>query len=823
MRPVRTLLPLLLGSLILATACNDQGTDPQPPDSIPTALRLSPRTAFLRLGESTPLEVELLDSGGRAVAASSPLSWSSSAPHVVSVDAMGMVTALAVGSATVTARAGALADSTEVTVRAPEPVAGSNSPVSATVDSAGGSIDAMGADGTRYTLAVPRHALREPTVITMTPLASVEHFPTEAGASAAVLFEPHGLVMAVPAELTIVAPGPFAAGSAGFSQSSEAFVLEPARIRGDTARLLVGHFSSAGTTAPTAEEVAALTPGSASAEATARHGVTEELSRASLAGEQPDQDVVAGHLKNWFENGVIPGLEAAAAGQREVEEAVAEWIRWLTNLQTWADGHLEPEAARGHAAAAVALRAGIDRLNQRCRDANDVAYVGEILHLAALAALLGADDVDPSLGLDEVFADLCVRVAIEASLPEPFVQGSTLTVRAGLAIGDHPADYETPLDITLTSATANLSRASGMTSSGGEFTSEVDLREGHAEVVVDVEAVHPTTPRLRASHRVTARARYKLELDVGGGKETEIETEDVAWLSVALQKAEAPLSGAAVSLSVLGGGSVEPAAIVTDDAGLGASVYTAPEVGDTVRVVAAFSEGGELVTDTVTIAVIEVPTGRVRIDDVYQAFGASAHATQNGFPPSTEEHNDWISIPGQLAGGYAASASSGGASSSGSTTHESSVEQYDADTLLVVQAKATALGSASASRAADAGATLSVGSDAHVIFEVLDAPVYYEIEASGVTGGGGGSAVELSVLGSGQKLLEKYWHAAPDSIGDQGWLPPGLYSFDAAGSVSIGAGSNNPDGDSSASGSLSYEVVFRLLEREPKEEEDEDS
>src|SRR5690606_29494695 len=123
---------------------------PQPPDSIPTALRLSPRTAFLRLGESTPLEVELLDSGGRAVAASSPLSWSSSAPHVVSVDAMGMVTALAVGSATVTARAGALADSTEVTVRAPEPVAGSNSPVSATVDSAGGSIDAMGADGTRY-------------------------------------------------------------------------------------------------------------------------------------------------------------------------------------------------------------------------------------------------------------------------------------------------------------------------------------------------------------------------------------------------------------------------------------------------------------------------------------------------------------------------------------------------------------------------------------------------------------------------------------------------------------------------------------------------
>ena len=89
----------------------------------------------------------------------------------------------------------------------------------------------------------------------------------------------------VPAELTIVTQDGFSSGSVGFSQSGSEFLLEPAQVSADTARLLIGHFSSAGTTAPTAEEVAALMPGSGSAESAARHGVTQELNRASQAGD----------------------------------------------------------------------------------------------------------------------------------------------------------------------------------------------------------------------------------------------------------------------------------------------------------------------------------------------------------------------------------------------------------------------------------------------------------------------------------------------------------------------------------------------------------
>lgn len=142
----------------------------------------------------------------------------------------------------------------------------------------------------------------------------------------------------------------------------------------------------------------------------------------------------------------------------------------------------------------------------------------------------------------------------------------------------------------------------------------------------------------------------------------------------------------------------------------------------------------------------------------------------------------------------------------------------DTDTLLVIKSKGAANGSVSANRIVGAGATIAVGSSAHVTFEVLDGPVYYEITAHGVTGGGGGSAVEMSVAPSWSKVFEKKWHAAPDSLITSGWLDPGYYSFDAGSNVWVGAGMNNPDGDRSASGSISYEVVFRILDREPKKE-----
>lgn len=495
-------LGILLSFLVIA--CSDGGTGPEPPPGGPSALRITPEAPALRLGESMTLDVTFVDASNRPVDGTAAVTWSSSAADIVSVDSDGVIAARAFGNASITARAGRLSASANVTVRTPAAETGDNAPVSAVIDTTGGTITAASADGIRYTLSVPRHALATATTITLTPVASIGDFPAASGVSAAVQFEPAGLTFTVPAELTIVAPVAFATPTIAFSQTGTAFTLAPAVVHGDTARIMVGHFSSAGTTAPTPEETAALASSGGDAETNARHGVAQELNSAAAAGKHPDPAAIAEHLKDWFEHGVLPALEAAIAGTTDTEAALSQWMRWWSEAELWAHGLLEAEIDQARTLALAALRTEIARLNARCAAQNEPALVRDILHFAGLAALLGFDEVDPSLELSAIFAELCMQIVIHAAMPDPFVAGSTLEVRAGVSIGGRAAGYDVPLDIRLSSSTATFSRPEGTTDGSGRFTSDVTLRPGSAEIVVDVEAVHPDMARMRATHRVTA-------------------------------------------------------------------------------------------------------------------------------------------------------------------------------------------------------------------------------------------------------------------------------------------------------------------------------
>lgn len=806
---------------ILVIACSDSGTEPEPPATGPAGLRITPEDPVLRLGESIVLDVEFVDAGNRPVSGTVGVTWSSNDADVVSVDGDGLLLARAFGSATITASTGSLSASVEARVQTPAAEVGANTLVSAVIDTAGGLITATAADGTRYMLSVPRYALSKATTITLTPLASIGGFPAESGASAAVQFEPDGLTFTRPAELTIIAPAAFAAPTVAFSQSGAGFLLAPAAVRGDTARIMVGHFSRAGTTAPTPEEAAALAASGPDAENTARHGVAQELNRAAAAGEHPDPDVIEQYMKAWFEGGVLPALEGAIAGATDTEAALGEWLRWWGDMQLWADDRLETEIDHARTLALAALRAEIDRLNEHCAADDEPSLVYDILHFAGLAALFGFDDVDPSLSLSAIFVDLCMQIVIDATLADPFVEGSTLEVRAGLSVGGRPAEYDVPLDIQLTSSTVTFTQAGGTTDGSGRFSSDVDLREDAGEVVIHIEAVHPVFAQMRASHSVSASVNYELDLFVDGGIEAAIETEDVAWLSVILRRAEKPLDGETVAIAVVsGGGSVEPGSVRTDATGSAEAIYRAPEEPDTVLVTATYSGGGQALTDTVTIRVNEAPKGRVAVHDIYHAWGVHVMARQAQVPTAEDGRDVWTAGPGPLTGGYSASASAGGASASGSVRHDGSVELGDTSVLLTVRSMGDAEGSVSANAANDqAGATSVGGSDMHVTFEVLDERVYYEITADGVTNGAAGSEAILTRTGSGAVIFQKQWHAYPDSLVTGGWLSPGTYSFDAAGSVMMGAGSNSSDGGTSADGSFAYRVLFRILEDEPKQEE----
>lgn len=120
--------------------------------------------------------------------------------------------------------------------------------VSKTIGPFGGSLEAEGADGTRYRLVVPAGALGADTEISLAPAVVSGLDPVADQVTAGVDFAPDGLQFAIPAHLTITlsaaAGNAFAAtfrsGAPGIS-----FLLD--RVAGDVVSVPIAHFSDLAT------------------------------------------------------------------------------------------------------------------------------------------------------------------------------------------------------------------------------------------------------------------------------------------------------------------------------------------------------------------------------------------------------------------------------------------------------------------------------------------------------------------------------------------------------------------------------------------------
>ena len=99
------------GSLLLAAALSSCGGEDPPPGPmepvtpVPTTVTVSPPGGSLDIGGTVQLSATVRDQRGNVMSGQTPL-WSSDQPAVVSVDAAGLATALAPGSATITATVG---------------------------------------------------------------------------------------------------------------------------------------------------------------------------------------------------------------------------------------------------------------------------------------------------------------------------------------------------------------------------------------------------------------------------------------------------------------------------------------------------------------------------------------------------------------------------------------------------------------------------------------------------------------------------------------------------------------------------------------------
>ena len=100
---------------ILILSCGDGGVEPTPPP-VATTVTVNPDSATLTaLGETVRFAAEVRDRNGQVIAGAA-VAWASSEAAVASVDAAGVVTAAANGTATIKAMAGSVSGSATVTV-----------------------------------------------------------------------------------------------------------------------------------------------------------------------------------------------------------------------------------------------------------------------------------------------------------------------------------------------------------------------------------------------------------------------------------------------------------------------------------------------------------------------------------------------------------------------------------------------------------------------------------------------------------------------------------------------------------------------------------
>ena len=121
MRRQRLLLIVsaVVSTTLWAYACGDGTTEPPPPPPDPprpTTITVSPATTELTaLGATGQFSAEVRDQNGQAMAGAT-VTWASSAAAVATVNASGLVTAVANGTASITATAGSASGSATVTV-----------------------------------------------------------------------------------------------------------------------------------------------------------------------------------------------------------------------------------------------------------------------------------------------------------------------------------------------------------------------------------------------------------------------------------------------------------------------------------------------------------------------------------------------------------------------------------------------------------------------------------------------------------------------------------------------------------------------------------
>ena len=376
--------------------------------------------------------------------------------------------------------------------------------VTGTVGVEGGSLRATSSTGITYTLDVPAGALAQATQITLTPIRGLDGGPLSDGFVGAVQFGPSGLRFRIPAVLRIGATATAGGRTlVGFGSRNDGTApgLDLAKSSGGTILLDVAHFSNAGASAATPDDLAHVTPAD---DVDPAEAAGDALARIVGSGTSADQ--IAGILRRWYVDAVHPGLQAADGGGAAAEgAALGEWVLWRVKRQTAAEISLIPvasidallatEDAEARPLVARAFHAEIDGSNADCVAQHDLAPLAAASGTQQVADHFGLGTADLGLDRHSFLRDACVTPEIESvAIPAPLQAGfpNSMDAQARMRFGNAGEPVGGPFAFSLTAVNATLGTPQGFSTADGRYTSVITAAtQGAVSVSVGACVVLP--------------------------------------------------------------------------------------------------------------------------------------------------------------------------------------------------------------------------------------------------------------------------------------------------------------------------------------------
>jgi hypothetical protein len=245
-----------------------------------------------------------------------------------------------------------------------------------TIGSAGGTLDATGADGTTYELHIPAGALVSDQDISMTPVSSIAGLPFTSLVGAVDL-QPDGLQLLAPARLTITPAGgapPLADQSFfAYEGAGDDFHNYPPVNDSGTLAIDLPHFTGGGLAAGTNAQraaVAAHTPAEYTAQYEAQSAAAVRALRDGTKTFDEFSQEWTSIAQGYYKNVVKPRLQTATTDDAFIEIATTTFSGWEKGID---DLGMTP-------AFVDQINEAIDLLRKGLKNAFDKSYAGCLAH-----------------------------------------------------------------------------------------------------------------------------------------------------------------------------------------------------------------------------------------------------------------------------------------------------------------------------------------------------------------------------------------------------------------------------------------------------------